>query len=87
MSLLQALLETINQEWSSQCTDVFGEVNNVLSIAYIAPVLAKYIESEGDKVPTEFDPNKFNSDEDGNYCTVEIRVCPDQDTLIEFCYE
>ena len=50
MSLLQTLLETINQEWSSQSTDVFGEVDNVLSIAYIAPVLAKYIESEGDKV-------------------------------------
>ena len=48
MSLLQTLLETINQEWSSQSTDVFGEVDNVLSIAYIAPVLAKYIESEGD---------------------------------------
>ncbi|AYF06313.1 hypothetical protein MLA2C4_11720 [Bacillus mobilis] len=87
MSLLQTLLETINQEWSSQSTDVFGEVDKVLSIAYIAPVLAKYIESEGDKVPTEFDPNKFNSDEDGNYCTVEIRVCADQDTLIEFYYE
>ncbi|MEC3460326.1 hypothetical protein [Bacillus thuringiensis] len=87
MSLLQTLLETINQEWSRQSTDVFGEVDNVLSIAYIAPVLAKYIESEGDKVPTEFEPNKFNSDKEGNYYTVEIKVCTDQDTLIEFYYE
>ena len=87
MSLLQTLLETINQEWSSQSTDVFGEVDNVLSIAYIAPVLAKYIESEGDKITTEFEPNKFNSDKEGNYYTVEIKVCTDQDTLIEFYYE
>ncbi|MEC0038463.1 hypothetical protein P4L29_29510 [Bacillus cereus] len=87
MSLLQTLLETINKEWSSQSTDIFGEVDSVLSIANIPPVLAKAIESEGNKVPTEFDPNKFSSDEDGDYCTVEIRVCTGQETLVEFYYE
>ncbi|WP_031264080.1 hypothetical protein [Sporolactobacillus laevolacticus] len=87
MSLLQALLETINQEWSTQDTDLSGEVYSVLSIVYIPPVLAEAIENEGNKVPTEFDPNTFNSVEDGNYCTVEIRICTGQETLIDFYYD
>ena len=87
MSLLQTLLETINQEWASQSTDINGEVDNILSIAYIPPVLAKAIEDEGNEVPKEFNPNTFNFEEDGNYCTVEIRVCTGQETLIDFYYE
>lgn len=87
MSLLQALLESINEEWASQDgPDINGEMYSVLSIAYIHPSLAKSIENEGNEVPTEFDPNTFNGEEEGNYCTVEIRV-QEQDTLISFYYE
>lgn len=87
MSLFKALLETINREWASQEVDGFGEVDSVLTIVYIPLVLANAIEDEGNEVPTEFDPNKFNSREDGHYCTVEIRVCTDQDTLIDYYYQ
>lgn len=87
MSLVQTLLETINREWARQELDGFGEVDSVLTIVYIPPVLAKAIEIEGNEVPAEFDPNKFNSREDGNYCTVELRVCTGQDTLIDYYYQ
>ncbi|MDT0160445.1 hypothetical protein [Bacillus sp. AG4(2022)] len=87
MSLLKALLETINQEWASQESDINGEYDNVLAIAYIPHSLAKAIENEGNEVPKEFNPNAFNFDEDGDYCTVEIKVCTGQDSLIDFYYE
>ena len=87
MSLLQALLESVNEEWASQSVDINGEIDSVLTIAYIHPSLAKAIENEGNEVPEEFDPNKFNSEDDGNYCTVEIRVCTGQDGLIYYHYE
>jgi hypothetical protein len=89
MSLLQALLETINEEWSKQEVDINGEMDNVLTTAFIHPSLAKAIENEGNEVPKEFNPNTFNFDEDGdrNYCEVDIKVCTGQDGLIYFYYD
>lgn len=87
MSLLQSLLNTINEEWGNQDTSIDGEVDNVLITAFIHPSLAKAIESEGNEVPKEFNPNTFNYGEDGNYCEVDIKICTGQDGLIYFHYE
>lgn len=82
MFLLNALLHSINEKWEEQGSDEFSYLTTV----YIHPSLAKCIEVEGDEVPTSFNPNEFNSIEDGNYFEITIEVA-EQDSLIHYEYE
>ena len=87
MSLLQALLETINEEWTKQEEGINGEMDSVLTTAFINPSLAKAVENEGNEMPKEFNPNTYNYNPQGKYCEVDIKICTGQDGLIYFHYE
>ena len=90
MSLLDALLATIAEEWEHQLDDVYlSNPNQKIDLLYgvtIHSALAKAIEAEGNKVPETFDPNTYYGEEDESYNPVKIEVSNHQDTLVKFYY-
>ncbi|MBK5491663.1 hypothetical protein [Bacillus sp. TH13] len=84
------VLSQINAEWQQQGNDAYAFLTNVL----ICPFLYKQLEDEGilekqtdqDEEWFVFDPNKFNSIEDGNY--FEILIYREEiDELITYEFE
>lgn len=80
MSLLNAVLETINDE----CIN--GKKDNVVAVAYIHPSLALAIKANGEELPNKFDPNIFNQLKTDNFPTIDIEI-QEQDHLITYSYE
>lgn len=83
MSLRQALLETIDVEWSQQGNDE----DAYLTTVYIHRSLGKAIEDSGEEVPKEFNPNEFHGEDAGTYWCVGIEMNDNQDILVGFEYE
>lgn len=84
------VLSQINAEWQQQGNDAYAFLTNVL----LCPFLYKQLEDEGvlekqtdlDEEWFVFDPNKFNSIEDGNY--FEILIYREEiDELIAYEFE
>lgn len=83
MGVLKPLLETINNEWKHNHDTSTGYAY-VVGVT-IHPSLAKAIQVSGEELPVEFDPNTYNSMEDGDFAILYVEV-EEIDELVAFEY-